>query len=217
MSSQFPKKIQSLPPFDGPFDAFKLAATNSDVLFATYPAGTRIAVHSHETDNHGVITRGELTLTMDGRVSTIGVGQWYHVPAHTEHAAFFEVETEEIEFWFKDGYCWDEAQKQASEARHQAPASRPAAAAIARGKHHVAQSQSQSQLKPQLKPELKPQLQSQFSGGELGSGDIEALSARLIREEKSKQNVKPVSGIKVFAKVLAVALALGLLFMLLKS
>ena len=47
-----------------------------------------------------MITRGELILTMNGETTRVSVGQWYHVPAHVEHAASFEVETDEVEFWF---------------------------------------------------------------------------------------------------------------------
>ena len=102
LSNYYPKKIQELPPFGGPFDAFKLASESCDVLMASYPAGTKIPPHSHDTENVGVITVGELLLTMDGRTQKIAAGEWYHVPAHKEHAAEFVVETAEIEFWFKD-------------------------------------------------------------------------------------------------------------------
>lgn len=101
MSGKYPEKIKELPLYDGRFDAHKLEAKDSDVLFASYPAGTEIPPHDHDTDNHGVITRGELILTMNGTTERIGVGQWYHVPANTMHFASFEVETDEIEFWFK--------------------------------------------------------------------------------------------------------------------
>lgn len=37
-----PDKIKTLPLFDGRFDAYKLEAKDSDVLFASYPAGTTI-------------------------------------------------------------------------------------------------------------------------------------------------------------------------------
>lgn len=37
---------------------------------------------------------------MNGKVIKIRAGEWYHVPANTEHAAEFEIETDEIEFWF---------------------------------------------------------------------------------------------------------------------
>ncbi len=33
--AHFPKLLRDLPPFDGPFDAFKLEAKNCDVLFAS--------------------------------------------------------------------------------------------------------------------------------------------------------------------------------------
>lgn len=103
MSGSYPYRIKNLPLYDGRFDAYKLEAKDSDVLFASYPAGTEIPSHVHDTDNHGVITKGELVLTMNGKTQKIGVGQWYHVPANVEHSARFEVETDEIEFWFRMG------------------------------------------------------------------------------------------------------------------
>ena len=102
MAGKYPEKIKSLPLYDGRFDAYKLEAKGSDVLFASYPAGTSIPAHSHETDNHGVITRGELILTMNGVVSRISTGEWYHVPANIEHSAEFKVATDEVEFWFHE-------------------------------------------------------------------------------------------------------------------
>lgn len=103
MSGSYPDKIKRLPSYDGRFDAYKLEAKDSDVLFASYPSGTTIPAHTHDTHNHGIITKGELILTMNGTTQRVGIGQWYHVPAKVEHAARFEVETDEIEFWFYDG------------------------------------------------------------------------------------------------------------------
>lgn len=103
MPGKYPEKIRSLPLFDGRFDAYKLKANNCDVLFASYPAGTSIAPHTHDTDNYGVIIRGELILHMSGEKNRYGVGDWYHVPANIEHAAEFAEETDEIEIWFKAG------------------------------------------------------------------------------------------------------------------
>ena len=102
-TSHFPRQLTELPRFDGPFDAHKLAAEGCSVLFASYPAGTSIPLHAHATDNVGVITQGELILTMDGTVRRHGIGSWYHVPANAAHAASFEVATSEIEFWFEAG------------------------------------------------------------------------------------------------------------------
>jgi|SRR5688572_15236665 len=99
----FPQLLRELPKFEGPFDAFKLAAKNCDVLFASYPAGTTIAPHHHDTENVGVITQGELVLTLNGHETRYGPGMWYHVPAKATHAARFDTATSEIEFWFYRG------------------------------------------------------------------------------------------------------------------
>ena len=101
--AHFPQLLRALPKFTGPFDAFKLEAKDCDVLFASYPADTTISAHHHETENVGVITQGELILTMGGRETRYGPGEWYHVPAGATHAARFEKETSEIEFWFSTG------------------------------------------------------------------------------------------------------------------
>ncbi len=101
LSDYYPEQIRGLIPFEGPFDAFKLPADGCDVLFATYPGGTTIPAHTHDTENVGVITKGCLLLTMDGETTRIGAGEWYHVPRGKEHAAEFPEDTAEIEFWFK--------------------------------------------------------------------------------------------------------------------
>lgn len=101
MSGKYPQRIRQLPLYDGRFDAYQLKAQSADVLFASYPAGTTIPAHTHDTDNYGVITRGELLLHIGGETRRISVGQWYHVAAHEEHAASFEVDTDEVEFWFE--------------------------------------------------------------------------------------------------------------------
>lgn len=99
-SSRFPDLIRSLPSFDGPFEATRLAAEDCDVLFASYPAGTTIDPHTHPTENCGVITRGELVLVVDGEESRYGPGDWYHLRPNQEHSARFEIDSAEIEFWF---------------------------------------------------------------------------------------------------------------------
>ena len=96
----FPDLITSLPAFAGPFDAFQLSAPGCEVLFASYPAGTRIDTHTHPTENCGVITKGVLILTVGGVEKRYGAGDWYHLLPKQEHSAKFEVDTAEIEFWF---------------------------------------------------------------------------------------------------------------------
>ena len=98
----FPDLIRKLPDFEGPFDAYRLAAEGCEVLFASYPAGTVIDTHTHPTRNVGVITEGELILTRGSDVTRYGPGDWYEVLASEEHAAQFDVATSEVEFWFED-------------------------------------------------------------------------------------------------------------------
>ncbi|MCP4299143.1 MAG: cupin domain-containing protein [Gammaproteobacteria bacterium] len=101
----FPELITQLKTFAGPFDAHQLDAENCKVLFASYPAGTKIDAHTHPTENCGVITRGELILTVDGQESCYGPGDWYHLLPEQRHAARFEVSTSEIEFWFERDFA----------------------------------------------------------------------------------------------------------------
>lgn len=100
-NKQFPDLITRLKAFAGPFDAHQLDAENCKVLFATYPAGTKIDPHTHPTENCGVITRGELILTVDGEENRYGPGDWYHLLPEQRHAAHFDISTSEIEFWFE--------------------------------------------------------------------------------------------------------------------
>ncbi len=100
LRKHFPDLIRTLPEFEGPFDAYKLTAKCCDVLFASYLAGTAIDPHTHESENIGVITEGELILIKDGVEQRYAPGDWYHVSARQLHAARFEVDTSEIEFWF---------------------------------------------------------------------------------------------------------------------
>jgi quercetin dioxygenase-like cupin family protein len=102
-SSHFPPEIEALAAFVGPFDAFRLPAEGCEVLFASYPARTSIPAHRHDTNNVGLITVGELRLTVGGRTTIHGVGEWYRIPAGVEHAAEFPVDSAEIEFWFETG------------------------------------------------------------------------------------------------------------------
>lgn len=39
---------------------------------------------------------------MNGEITRVGVGLWYHVPSNTEHSAEFKTDAHEIEFWFYD-------------------------------------------------------------------------------------------------------------------
>jgi quercetin dioxygenase-like cupin family protein len=98
--ASFPPKVRSLPPYAGRFEAFRLPATGCEILFAVYPAGTEIPPHAHDTDNCGVITKGEMIIMIDGAETHYVPGDWYVVPAGVVHSARCEMHTEEVEFWF---------------------------------------------------------------------------------------------------------------------
>jgi quercetin dioxygenase-like cupin family protein len=97
----FPDKIKSLQPHKCRFDAFKMDADNCKVFFASYPAGADIEPHQHDTENYGVVTKGEMTLIIEGTAYTYKTGEWYHIPAEAMHSAQCAVPTEQIEFWFE--------------------------------------------------------------------------------------------------------------------
>ena len=99
---KFPEPIRRLAPLAGHDGALKLDAEGCDVVFATYPAGKTLPPHDHDTDNVGVVTRGAILLTMNGKTERLGPGDWYHVPAGTMHAAEFLEDTTEVEFWFRN-------------------------------------------------------------------------------------------------------------------
>lgn len=99
--SHFPEIINSLPVFKGRFDARKLTTDLVDIYFASYPQATQIEPHTHVTDNYGVITQGELILIVDSEEQRFYPGDWYHISPNQIHAARFEQDTSEIEFWFK--------------------------------------------------------------------------------------------------------------------
>jgi len=102
MEPHFPAGIRRLPTYAGRFEAHKLSAEGCEVLFASYPGGSEIEPHSHGTENHGVVTGGELILEIDGEERGFKPGEWYHISAKASHSARFEVDTHMIEFWFQD-------------------------------------------------------------------------------------------------------------------
>lgn len=97
----FPNKIRQLATYEGAFDARQLHADNCEVLFASYPAGMKIAPHHHATENHGVVTAGELEMIVAGESLSFRPGDWYFLAPEQVHEASFGVDTSLIEFWFK--------------------------------------------------------------------------------------------------------------------
>lgn len=116
---EFPPRLRALERFSDRFEAFRLGARDCDVLFATYPAGTAIAPHRHDTDNWGVVTKGEIAIAVGGVETRYRPGDWYHVPAEAEHSARCAVDTEQIEFWFRVGRAPAEVPQPSTPAKEQ--------------------------------------------------------------------------------------------------
>lgn len=101
MKQHFPELIRRLKAYEGGrFDAHELGADGCRIFFASYPAGTEIEQHTHDTENVGVITAGELILVTAEGERRYRTGDWYHLDANQPHAARFEQDTSEVEFWF---------------------------------------------------------------------------------------------------------------------
>lgn len=101
IASLVPDEIRRLQPDDSPFEGYRLSGTPCDVLIATYPAGTHLEAHRHhDMDIVGVVTAGQVRLTVDGSEATYRAGDWFKVPVSAEHEAHYEATTVEVEFMF---------------------------------------------------------------------------------------------------------------------
>ena len=101
MEPHFPVGIRQLSIYKGRFGAKKLSAAGCEVLYASYPAGKKIEPHSHQTENHGVVTCGELILETKGEERSLKTGEWHYIGSERVHSARCEVDTHVLEFWFR--------------------------------------------------------------------------------------------------------------------
>lgn len=92
-------RLRRLPEFDGPFDAFKLAAAGFDGLMASYPTGTEPSTHTYDACNVGVITQGHMIITTYRVESRYGVGDRREPETVKPQLARAEEDTADIEFW----------------------------------------------------------------------------------------------------------------------
>src|SRR3990167_2708700 len=89
MLMAFPKIVYDMPKFEKDFAAHCLAPQDTDVLFASYQPGEKIPLHSHDTYNFGVITKGAMIIEMEEGETKYGTGDWFMIPKKTLHAARF--------------------------------------------------------------------------------------------------------------------------------
>lgn len=98
----FPDPINRLPRAAEWPDARLLEANGCRVVFASFAASDRIPVQHHATENVGVVTQGEMLLTLHGVERSLRAGHWYHVPAQAPHAARFGAASATVEFRFSE-------------------------------------------------------------------------------------------------------------------
>jgi quercetin dioxygenase-like cupin family protein len=96
----FPDRIERLPRLAGDLHARGLPCPGCEVLFVTYPAAETVAAHAHASETVGLVTAGEMRLTVGGVERCYRAAQWYHIPAEAPHAARFTAATAVIEFRF---------------------------------------------------------------------------------------------------------------------
>lgn len=77
----FPRRITELEPYVGRFEASQIRGEGCDILFASYRARTTIEPHQHDTDNFGVITKGEMVIKVSDVEHHYLAGEWYYVAA----------------------------------------------------------------------------------------------------------------------------------------
>jgi hypothetical protein len=98
--TDFPDRIERLPRLAGELQARGLSCPGCAVLFLAYPAAESVAARAHLDETVGLVTAGEMRLTVGGVERCYRATQWYHIPAEAPHAARFTAPTAVIEFRF---------------------------------------------------------------------------------------------------------------------
>lgn len=68
------------------FERRKLSEGYDEVLVREWAPGFANDLHTHPFDTDAVVAQGEYWLTMDGRVTHLGVGDTFQVARHVEHS-----------------------------------------------------------------------------------------------------------------------------------
>ncbi|UCG41772.1 MAG: cupin domain-containing protein [candidate division WOR-3 bacterium] len=89
MTETFPNIIQNLPATDVGVEGVNarlLQGPDQQVVFMEFGRDVEVPEHSHEAQ-WGIVVAGEMTLTVDGRPSTLRRGDSYFIPAGVPHSA----------------------------------------------------------------------------------------------------------------------------------
>ena len=86
-------------------DVFSLKTHGCKVMFTCYEKGTCTGTLINLIDAKNRLISGHIELTINGKIQKVQSGEWYRIPANTEHDLRYINDCSVIEFWF------DRAQK----------------------------------------------------------------------------------------------------------
>jgi quercetin dioxygenase-like cupin family protein len=92
----YPKVIMDLPEADIPFKGVKawIVQTESrQLIFFEMQPDAVVPEHSHSYQQWGMVIKGGMKLTIDGKTRAIRKGDEYLIPAHAKHSATFLTKT----------------------------------------------------------------------------------------------------------------------------
>ena len=95
-----PELVRALPRRGTVVPAHCLDTPACSVLFATAGAGSRLPMHTHETDNATVVISGSTVVTTPHGERRVGPGEWYETRANEPHGVRFDVDTVQVELRF---------------------------------------------------------------------------------------------------------------------
>lgn len=81
-------------------DVFQLGPHGCNVMFTSYPKGTHTGILINIADAKNRLISGSIELTIYGKTQRIHAGEWYRVPANTDHTLHYLSDCSVIEFWF---------------------------------------------------------------------------------------------------------------------
>jgi len=101
-TNEFPKVITALPEADMPFKGVKawiLQGENNQLIFFEMQPTAIVPEHSHSYPQWGMVIKGEMKLTINGKKRTIKKSDEYLIPAQAKHKATFQTKTRVMDFF----------------------------------------------------------------------------------------------------------------------
>ncbi len=98
----FPKVITDLPEADVQFKGVRAWIAQGEkhqLIFFEMETSAQVPEHSHNYAQWGMVIKGEMKLTIDGKTRTCKKGDEYVIPAQAKHYASFSSKSRVIDFF----------------------------------------------------------------------------------------------------------------------